>query len=111
MKMKTQLRISSFMMVPAILSLMFNMIISEAYWNDDAILVADMKSFNHSLAFYTTFIGWFCVVFIIATYMRLSKYSDCIDSLEEEEKEYKKATKEMEDARDAYTELLKNKKN
>lgn len=109
MKTKLMLRIGLWMIIPAVLSLLMNMAASFAYWTDYA--KEDMANLNHPFAFFMGLAGWFSVLPIVYVSMLLMKYAHRIDSLEESEKEYEKATREMEDARDAFTELLKNKNN
>lgn len=83
-----------------------NMIASWQYWDTDGLYSEFTKTFNHSLACCVTIAGATTMLTIAFTSMRLMYVSDEIDNLEQAKEDYKKATSEMETARDKYTELI-----
>jgi uncharacterized membrane protein len=105
MKIKTLLKIAIPLSLPAILSLICNMLASFAYWNN--VGIETIKTLNHPFIFWTGTIGFFCSAFVIVAVASVFNYADKIDKLEETTKAYEQAKDEMETARDKFTELLK----
>ena len=107
MKTKVILIISLILLLPSLVSLLINILVSYAYLHYQQ---SEILKFNHSFAFYCCMIGFICIAFIAEGICLLMKYSTQIDRLEEAEKKYNKMTEEMEQARDKYTELLMSNK-
>lgn len=107
MKTKTMLKVGIILIIPTILSLLLNMVVSFSYWKDYG--VDNMKNLNHEFVFWGCMVGFLCVSFLLSTMINMFKYVDDIDKLETAKEEYDVAKKEMETARDRFAELLSKK--
>ncbi len=105
MKTKTFLTIAVLLAVPAFASIVINTLVSFFYWQDFS--TAEISKLNHSFMFWFGISGMVSISVIVTAILSLGKHSNNIDSLEEARQYYIKATDEMENARDKYTELLK----
>ncbi len=99
-------------LIPVLLATMVNMIIAVSYWAgivDNSMAFYFGKMNNGFVAFIDT-IGMFGMAFFVTAMNIANRHSDKMDDLDGAIDEYNKATKEMETARDKYTDLVSKSK-
>lgn len=107
-KTKIYFRLASIMIIPAFFSQLINMIVSLEYWQGKSCEEIKSHQLNYPFAFYGCMIGLFAFACILVAFTSVWKYLYKIDKLDEVEQDYLKAKREMQTARDKYTELLKS---
>ncbi len=112
MKTKTLIRIAAICIVPILLSTILNMIIGMTYYF--SINPSESTKFyiglcNNGFVAIVDLFGVFAFSIIASAIISMNKYAPDIERLDAAIEEYELATKEMENARDKYTELLKTK--
>lgn len=103
MKTKTWLKISIFMIIPAIISSFGNIMTAILYSQGKPEAI---QHYNHSFAFWIALTCVISMAFMTVTMLHVITYADKIDSLEDEKQKYFDAKLEMEKARDEYTKQL-----
>lgn len=106
MKTKILLIVASIMVIPAVFTYLINLIAALEYWQDKPCSEIITSKLNHEFVVWVTFIGFLSFVPILTAMMTLFRYGNKLDRLEEVEINYNNAVKEMQIARDKYTELL-----
>ncbi len=109
MKPRTKLILGSIAMLPLLLSSSLNMMIGVMYWSGDPNIQLQFYAgqCNNELVAVVNVIGLFSMAFVFASQLEASRHSKNINNLEQAIDAYRDAKKEMETARDKYTEMLK----
>lgn len=105
--LKALVIIAGILILPALFSTFINMMITLEYWRGRSCEEIKTLQLNYSFAFWGCWTGLLSFAFIIVSFGMMWKYIPNIDKLEILEDELLKSKKEMEQARDKYTELLK----